>query len=304
MADRFALGAQSHVVEIASNDGYMLQYFIAMGVPVMGSEPAANVAATAIAKGVPTEIAFFGNSTAHAMVDKGWAADLLAAKNVLAHVPDINDFVAGVRTILKPEDVFTVEFPHLLNLIREVQFDTIYHEHFTYLSVLAVKTIAERQGLKVIDVTRQPTHGGSLRVFMARTESGHGIAAGVQAVLDDEIAAGLNRPEGYAGFETRVQAVRAGLLAFLADVRAKGESIAAYGAAAKGNTLLNYCGVTAADIPFVVDRNPAKQDRLLPGSHIPVRPVEKLVAARPDHVLILPWNIRDEVIRQVAGLGR
>jgi SAM-dependent methyltransferase len=303
MAARFALDAQSRVVEIASNDGYMLQYFVAMGVPVMGIEPAANVAATAIAKGVPTEVAFFGKATARRMVESGWAADLLAAKNVLAHVPDINDFVAGVREMLKPEGVFTVEFPHVLNLIQQVQFDTIYHEHYTYLSLLAVKTIAERQGLRIFDVEKQSTHGGSLRVFMARSDSAHVATPNVQAILDEEIAAGLDRPEGYEGFDARVRAVREGLLGFLADTKARGERVVAYGAAAKGNTLLNYCGVTAADIDFVVDRNPAKQNRLLPGSRIPVRTVDALVDARPDHVLILPWNIKDEVMRQLPEVN-
>lgn len=306
MANRFALNASSRVVEIASNDGYMLQYFVAMGVPVMGIEPAANVASTAIAKAVPTEIAFFGEATARRMVSQGWAADLLAAKNVLAHVPDINDFVAGVREILKPEGVFTVEFPHLLNLIEQVQFDTIYHEHYTYLSLLAVKAIAERQGLRIFDVTKQPTHGGSLRVFMVRADSEHVATPNVQAVLDEEIAAGLDRPAGYEGFDARVRAVRTGLLDFLAGAKGRGERVVAYGAAAKGNTLLNYCGVTDADIDFVVDRNPAKQNTLLPGSRIPVRPVDALVEAQPDHVLILPWNIKDEVMRQlpeVTGWG-
>ena len=306
MAERFGLDADSRVVEIASNDGYMLQYFVAMGVPVMGIEPAANVAATAVAKGVPTEVAFFGEATARRMVSEGWAADLLAAKNVLAHVPDINDFVAGVREILQPEGVFTVEFPHLLNLIQQVQFDTIYHEHFTYLSLLAVRTIAERQHLRIFDVTKQPTHGGSLRVFMARQDSAHELTANVQAVLDEEISAGLDRPDGYGGFDERVRAVRSGLLDFLATAKADDKRVVAYGAAAKGNTLLNYCGVTAADIDFAVDRNPAKQDTLLPGSHIPVRTVDALLAAQPDHVLILPWNIKNEVMRQlpeVAGWG-
>ena len=303
MAARFALGPQSRVVEIASNDGYMLQYFVGMGVPVLGVEPAANVAKTAIARGVPTEVAFFGAATAERLAAEGWSADLLAAKNVLAHVPDINDFVAGVQTLLKPEGVFTVEFPHLLNLIAGVQFDTIYHEHFTYLSLLAVRTIAERHGLRVFDVEKQPTHGGSLRVFMARAESGHRATRAVQAVLDEEVAAGLDRAEGYAGFDERVRRVRDGLLAFLSEARREGKTVLAYGAAAKGNTLLNYCGVTAADIGFVVDLNPAKQGRLLPGSRIPVRPVEELIAARPDHVLILPWNIRDEVVRQLPEIA-
>jgi SAM-dependent methyltransferase len=306
MTERFGLGAGSRVVEIASNDGYLLQYFIAKDIPVLGVEPAANVAETAIARGVPTRVAFFGAETARTLVSEGWSADLLAAKNVLAHVPDINDFVEGIRILLKPDGVFTVEFPHLLNLIREVQFDTIYHEHFTYLSLLAVRTIFERHGLVVFDVEKQPTHGGSLRVFAARAESGRTAEPNVQAVLDEEIAAGLDRPEGYAGFEERVRAVRAGLLDFLAGARAAGRTVAAYGAAAKGNTLLNYCGIKAGQIAFAVDRNPAKQGTLLPGSHIPVREVAALLEEKPDHVLILPWNLTREIIGQlpeVAGWG-
>lgn len=299
MAARFGLGPESLVVEVASNDGYMLQYFVAAGVPVLGVEPAANVAETAVARGVPTDVAFFGRDTARRLVDQGRSADLLAAKNVLAHVPDINDFVAGVELMLKPEGVFTVEFPHLLNLIREVQFDTIYHEHYTYLSLLAVRTIAERHGLTIFDVEKHSTHGGSLRVFMARGGSGHAVEPSVQALLDEEIAGGLDRAVGYEGFDARVRAVRQGLLAFLAEARGRGERVVGYGAAAKGNTLLNYAGVGSGDIAFVVDRNPAKQDTLLPGSHIPVRTVEALVAARPDHVLILPWNLRDEIIGQL-----
>ena len=196
--------------------------------------------------------------------------------------------------------MFTVEFPHLLNLLREVQFDTIYHEHYTYLSLLAVKTIAERHGLRIFDVEKQPTHGGSLRVFACRQEAAHAGTERVAALLDEEVAAGLDRPEGYAGFEARVRAVRDGLNGFLAGARSRGEQVVGYGAAAKGNTLLNYCGTGPGDIAFVVDRNPAKQDTLLPGSRIPVRPVGELIAARPPHVLILPWNIRDEVISQLG----
>ena len=306
MTERFGLGTDSRVVEIASNDGYMLQYFVEKGIKVLGIEPAANVAAAAEAKGVPTEIAFFGADTAARLADAGWSADLLAAKNVMAHVPDINDFVAGIPLILEPRGVFTVEFPHLLNLIREVQFDTIYHEHFTYLSVLAVKAVFERHGLTLFDVEKQPTHGGSLRVFAARAEAGYPVSANVERLLAEERAAGLDRPEGYAGFAERVAAVRTELLDFLREARDKGLSVAAYGAAAKGNTLLNYCGVTREDIGFVVDRNPAKQDTLLPGSHIPVRDPSALDAERPDYVLILPWNLRAEIIAQnpqVAGWG-
>ena len=236
----------------------------------------------------------------------GWSADLVAAKNVLAHVPDIDDFVRGIAILLKPEGVLTVEFPHLLNLIREVQFDTIYHEHFTYLSLLAVKRIFEERGLTIFDVEKQPTHGGSLRIFAARAEAKAPVSANVDAVLDEEIGFGLDCPEGYGGFEPRVRAVRDGLLRFVAESRARGETIAAYGAAAKGNTLLNYSGVTADDISFVVDRNPAKQHKLLPGSRIPVLPVDALMDARPDHVLILPWNLTAEIVAslpQVEGWG-
>jgi len=299
MTARFGLGPESRVVEIASNDGYMLQYFVEKGIPVLGIEPAANVAAAAAAKGVPTEIAFFGADTAARLAATGWSADLLAAKNVMAHVPDINDFVAGIPVILKPRGVFTVEFPHLLNLIREVQFDTIYHEHFTYLSLLAVKAIFERHGLAIFDVEKQATHGGSLRVFAARADAGYPESVNVERLLAEERAAGLARPEGYAGFAERVAAVRTELRAFLRGAREAGRSVAGYGAAAKGNTLLNYCGATRQDIRFVVDRNPAKQDTLLPGSHIPVRDPSAIDAERPDYVLILPWNLREEIIAQI-----
>jgi SAM-dependent methyltransferase len=298
MTGRFGLDTGSQVVEIASNDGYMLQYFVEKGIPVLGIEPARNVGEAARARGVPTEVAFFGSEIAARLASEGISADLLAAKNVLAHVPDINDFVAGIPLVLKARGVFTVEFPHLLNLIRGVQFDTIYHEHFTYLSLLAVQTIFERHGLVVFDVEKQTTHGGSLRVFAAHVGSGHPVSRNVERVLDEERNAKLDRPEGYSGFAERVRAVRQGLLGFLARVRAEGCSVAAYGAAAKGNTLLNYCGITSDDVDFVVDRNPAKQNTLLPGSRIPVRSPSALKEARPDYVLILPWNLRDEIIEQ------
>jgi SAM-dependent methyltransferase len=303
MTARFRLGRGSQVVEIGSNDGGLLQYFVAHGIPSLGIEPAANVAEAAIARGVPTEVAFFGEETARRLVSNGRSADLVAATNVLAHVPDIGDFARGVAALLKPEGAFVVEFPHLLSLIREVQFDTIYHEHFTYLSLLALRGIFERSGLIIFDVERQPTHGGSLRVFAAPAGAGRDEAGAVQAVLAEEIAAGLDRPEGYEGFQERVETVRDGLLAFLRHARAGGKRVAAYGAAAKGNTLLNHAGVTAADIPFVVDRNPTKQGRLLPGSRIPIRPVEALIEARPDYVLILPWNIAGEVMAQLPEVA-
>lgn len=302
MIGRFDLGTESQVVEIASNDGYLLQYFAEQGIPVLGIEPAGNVAAAARAKGIPTEEKFFGRDTATELAERGLSADLMAAKNVMAHVPDIHDFVAGIPILLKRDGVFTVEFPHLLNLIREVQFDTIYHEHFTYLSLLAVKRIFEQHGLAVFDATEQPTHGGSLRVFACRSGAAHAVTDNVEYVLQKERDFGLDRGEGYRGFEDRVKAVRAGLLHFLEDARANGKTVVAYGAAAKGNTLLNYCGVDSEQIAFAVDRNPAKQGTLLPGSHIPVKAPEALTDFTPDYVLILPWNLRDEIIGQLASV--
>ena len=302
MIGRFDLGPESQVVEIASNDGYLLQYFAEQGISVLGIEPAGNVAAAARAKGIPTEEKFFGRDTATELAQRGLFADLMAAKNVMAHVPDIHGFVAGIPILLKPDGVFTVEFPHLLNLIREVQFDTIYHEHFTYLSLLAVKRIFEQHGLIVFDATEQPTHGGSLRVFACRSGAAHAVTDNVEFVLQKERDFGLDRGEGYRGFEDRVKAVRAGLLQFLEHARGNGKTVVAYGAAAKGNTLLNYCGVGTNHIAFAVDRNPAKQGTLLPGSHIPVKAPEALADFRPDYVLILPWNLRDEIIGQLASV--
>jgi SAM-dependent methyltransferase len=299
---RFGLGPQSQVVEIASNDGYLLQYMVAAGVPSRGVEPAANVAEAARARGVPTEVAFFGLETARRLVAEGRAADLVVAKNVLAHVPRIDDFTAGIAALLKPEGVHTVEFPHLLNLIEQTQFDTIYHEHFSYLSLLAVEAVFARQGLRVFDVEALPTHGGSLRVYACRRGAAHARTAAVDRMLEQERAAGLDRPQGYAGFEAKVQAVRAGFLTFLAAEKAAGRRVAAYGAAAKGNTFLNYCGVGPDDIAFVVDRNPAKQNTLLPGSRIPVLAPEAIAAEKPMSVVILPWNLKAEIVAQMAGI--
>ncbi len=298
--NRFGLGTASKVVEIASNDGYLLQYVLAAGIPCLGVEPAANVAETARARGVPTEVAFFGRDTAARLVAEGHAADLVICKNVLAHVPDINDFVAGIAVLLKPEGVHTVEFPHLLNLLAGTQFDTIYHEHFTYLSLLAVRTVLARHGLRVFDVEDVPTHGGSLRLFICRTEATQLCTPAVERVLDRERAAGLDRPDGYVAFEAKLRRVRDDFVAFLDQQRAAGRLVAGYGAAAKGNTLLNYCGIGPEQLAFVADRNPAKQGRLLPGSHIPVVAPSELQAARPDFIVILPWNIRAEVIGQLA----
>lgn len=302
MTARFSLNAASKVVEVASNDGYMLQYFVANGIPVLGIEPSANTAAVAEARGVRTEVRFFGVETARDLAARGERADVLAAKNVLAHVPDINDFVGGVAIALKPEGVFTVEFPHLLTTSEGLQFDTIYHEHFTYLSLLAVDTIFANCGLRIFDVERLSTHGGSLRVFACLAEAGHPTSDNVAAVRQAEFDANLDGPEGYAGFATRVEGVRDALLAFLNKARADGKRVIGYGAAAKGNTLLNYCGIGPDLLPFIVDRSPQKQGRLCPGSRIPVQAPDTLIAARPDYVLILPWNIQAEVELQLAEI--
>lgn len=301
--ERFGLDAASQVIEVASNDGYLLRHFVAAGVPVLGVEPAANVAEAARRIGVPTETRFFSQSTARDLVSRGLAADLIVANNVLAHVPDINDFVAGLATALKPDGVVSIEFPHLLRLIEGVQFDTIYHEHFYYLSLLAVEYVFAAHGLAVFDVEALPTHGGSLRVFACLvTSPAQQTGAGVESVRAEERAAGLDRLEGYALFQNRIAPVRSGLLRFLDQAAEEKKSVAAYGAAAKGNTLLNFCGVGADRIAYVVDRNPAKQGYYLPGSHVPIRPPEHVMETRPDYLLILPWNIREEVMEGMAGI--
>ncbi|WP_425082445.1 methyltransferase domain-containing protein [Ruegeria arenilitoris] len=302
MVDRLDLGPDDLVIEIASNDGYLLQYFVEKGIPVLGIEPSGSVAAAAEKKGVRTLVDYFGETLAQkvAMAEKPPA--LIASANVLAHVPDINDFVAGIATLLSGDAVYTVEFPHLLNLINEVQFDTIYHEHYSYLSLFAVEKIFAKAGLRVFDVEELPTHGGSLRVFACLEGASHPEGAGLAKVRADETAAQFDRPEGYMNFTTQVEALRDGLLAFLREATSRGDTIAAYGAAAKGNTLLNYAGIGPELISYCVDRNPAKQNTLLPGSHIPVHGVEALRDTPPDYVLILPWNIRDEVIDQLADL--
>ena len=301
---RFRLGPQSLVVEIASNDGYLLQYFAEAGVRVLGVEPAANVAAAAEAKGVKTRVAFFSEELAKKLRAEGEAPDLICSANVLAHVPDIADFARGVAALLTGEAVYTVEFPHLFNMIELVQFDTIYHEHYSYLSLTAVENLFARTGLRVFDVEEIPTHGGSLRVYACLKDATRPETPAVAALRTKERAAKLDRLDGYEGYDARVKKVREGLLDYLAQAKKEGRKVAAYGAAAKGNTLLNYCGVGAADIAYVVDRNPAKQGTLLPGSRIPVRPVEALHEDQPDDILILPWNIKDEVVSQLADLKK
>jgi hypothetical protein len=303
MAERLDLGPESLVVEVASNDGYLLQHFVAMDVPVLGVEPTANTAEAARAKGVPTEVAFFNEETALALAARGVHADLMAANNVLAHVPDISGFVASFRHVLKPEGVLTFEFPHLLNLIEQVQFDTIYHEHFSYLSLLAVEQVLRANGLRPFDVELLPTHGGSLRLFCCHLGSGRADSEALAALRAREAAAGLGAIATYDGFTPRVEAVRESFRGFLARAKADGKRIAAYGAAAKGNTFLNYCGATAGDLVAAFDANPAKQGRFLPGSHVPILAPEQTRALKPDYVLILPWNLKAEIMGQLAYIA-
>jgi hypothetical protein len=300
MRERLGLGAGSQVTEIASNDGYLLQYFVEAGIPVLGIEPAANVARAAQARGVPSRVEFFGAALGAALRDEGLAADLLVGNNVFAHVPDINDFAAGFAPALKAEGVLTLEFPHLLNLVEQHQFDTIYHEHFSYLSLVAARRILERHGLRVFDVEELPTHGGSLRVFACRQDARRWAPMpSVEALAARERAAGLESLPTFLAFAEAVKETKRGILQFLIEARRAGRRICGYGAPAKGNTLLNYCGIGTDFIDFTVDRNPVKQGTLLPGSRIPVLAPEALLEARPDLVLILPWNLRDEVIAQL-----
>ncbi|WP_318909721.1 class I SAM-dependent methyltransferase [Shinella zoogloeoides] len=300
MRHRFDLDESSLVIEVASNDGYLLQHFAKAGIPVLGVEPAGNCAAEAELRGVPSMVAFFGSALGERLVSEGRQADLMAANNVLAHVPDISDFVKGFSIALKPEGVVTFEFPHLLNLINLVQFDTIYHEHYSYLSLIAVETILRSHRLRVFDVQQLPTHGGSLRVFACREEASHAEQPGLFAVRAAEKHARLDERAGYEGFTAKVEKVREDFLAFLGEAKRAGKTIAGYGAAAKGNTFLNYCGLGADDIAYVADRNVHKQGRFLPGVHAPIVDPEKIMETKPDYVVILPWNLAREVEQQLA----
>jgi SAM-dependent methyltransferase len=300
MSERFALGIQSHMVEVASNDGYLLQYAKARGIPCLGVEPTASTAKAARDKGIDVVEEFFGIELATRLVAAGKSADLTAANNVLAHVPDINDFVAGFAMLLKSAGVATFEFPHLLKLVQQNQFDTIYHEHFSYLSLTAVQRIFERNGLKVFDVEELPTHGGSLRVYAQRSDTGKRESSDrISALLSAEVDAGVTTTNFYADFQPKADRVKNDLLSFLISVKAAGKTVAAYGAAAKGNTLINYAGIRPDLIAFVVDRNPAKQGKYMPGSRIPIVDEAQLTAAKPDYVVILPWNLKDEVVAQL-----
>ncbi len=301
----FGLTAESKVVEVASNDGYLLQYFARAGIPILGIEPAANVAAVAEQRGIPTDVSFFSVATAIRLGDAGQYADLIVANNVLAHVPDINDFVAALRYLLKPQGIVTIEFPHLLNLIALSQFDTIYHEHFSYLSLGVVQRILARHGLMVFDVEELSTHGGSLRIFAQRAENTirpKGVR--VRELRLREQRAGLEDVAAYRNFQQRIVEIKLGLLEFLVGAKRAGKRVAGYGAPAKGNTLLNYCGIGPELLEYTVDLSPHKQTHYLPGVRIPVYSPERIFETRPDFVLILPWNLRDEIAEQMRDIRR
>jgi SAM-dependent methyltransferase len=297
--ERLSLGPTSQVFEIASNDGYLLQHFLPLGVPVMGIEPAANVAEAARRKNVPTMVEFFGIELARRLVGEGRRADLIVGNNVLAQVPDLNGFVAGMAHLVKPDGVITLEVPHLQRLIEENQFDTIYHEHFSYFSLIAFDQLAARHGLKVFDVEELPTHGGSIRVYLAHHESRHAPAGSVARLRAVEHSLGFHEIGAYTTFAPKVHSTKRRLLSFLIDCKDKGKRICGYGAPGKGNTLLNYCGIGTDFLDFTVDRNPHKHGRLTPGMHVPIRPVSELDTYRPDYLLVLPWNLRQEIAAQM-----
>ena len=301
MRSRLALGTQSLIVEVASNDGYLLQYFAVESIPVLGIEPAANVAAEARRRGIPTLVRFFGSQLADELASQGKRADLLIGNNVLAHVPDLNDFVQGLARLVADDGVITMEFPHLLRLMQQNQFDTIYHEHFSYFSLFTAEKVFAAHGLAIFDVEQIPTHGGSLRVFACRGGSARNRPSSqLDALRAEERAAGLDRPEGYAQFAGQVAATRRALLELLRGLKDAGKRIAAYGAPAKGNTLLNYCGIGPDILDYTVDRSPHKQGKLLPGTRIPIYPPAKVAETKPDYLLILPWNIKEEIMEQMA----
>ena len=301
MIGRWSLGPKNRVIELASNDGYLLQYFVQCGVPALGIEPAANVAKAAEAKNVPTRVVFFGRETARQLVSEGLMADLLIGNNVLAQVPDLDDFVGGMKIVLRQGGVITMEFPHLLRLMEGNQFDTIYHEHFSYFSFLTTAQIFATHGLELFDVEEIPTHGGSLRIYGKHTEDASKVPTErMGAVLAREKELGFDRVEQYGTFGRQVEDTKRRLLEFLIDAKANGKSIAGYGAPGKGNTLLNYCGIRTDFLDYTVDRNPYKHGRFTPGTHIPIFPPEKISETKPDYVLVLPWNVKDEIMAQMA----
>jgi SAM-dependent methyltransferase len=297
---RLGLGPGSRVIELGSNDGYLLQYFIAKGIPVLGIDPAKNVAERAIARGVPTLTKLFGRETARDLVATGTQADLICGANVLAQVPDVNDFVSGIKLLLKPGGTVTIEFPHLMRLMAENQFDTIYHEHFSYFSFLTAERIFAAHGLRLFGVDELPTHGGSLRIYASHDADARPVEERAVEMRNRELRAGFNRLETYASFTEQVHETKQRLLEFLIGARRRGKRIAGYGAPGKGNTLLNYCGIRTDFLEYTVDRNPYKHGKFLPGTHIPIFPPERISETRPDCVLILPWNLKDEIMEQLA----
>jgi SAM-dependent methyltransferase len=304
VGSRFSLGPESKVMEIASNDGYLLQHFVKAGIPVLGIEPAANVAQVAIDKGIPTTVRFFGQDTARAIAAEHGRPDLLLGNNVLAHVPDLNDFVAGMKLLLAPEGVITMEFPHLQRLMVDNQFDTIYHEHFSYFSFIAVERIFAHHGLTLFDVEELPTHGGSLRIYACHADSErHAVSPGVASLREREVADGFLDMARYQGFGAQVRDTKRKLLSFLIDAKNQGKKVVGYGAPGKGNTLLNYCGIRTDFLDFTTDANPYKQGKYTPGTRIPIVAPQKLREARPDYVLILPWNLKDEISREAAYIA-
>jgi len=301
--ERFGLNSQSRVVEIASNDGHLLQYFVHRRIPCLGVDPAANCAKVAWDEHrVRTDVAFFGTRTAARLLEQSGTADLIVANNVLAHVPDINDFVAGFKILLKPEGTASFEFPHILELIRNSQFDTIYHEHYSYPSLIALKPLFRRHGLDIVDVERLQTHGGSLRLYVRHAETAAAAGRTVSEIEAEEVAAGLTSAKAYAAFDARVHALKQALRILLIDLTHANKTVVGYGAPAKGNTLLNFCGIGTDILPFTADRSTHKQGLLLPGTHIPIRAPEEIFAFRPDFVLMLPWNLREEIMTQLAGI--
>jgi hypothetical protein len=302
-ADRFKLNADSLVVELASNDGYLLQHFVKQAIPVIGIEPAINVAKVAVEKGVPTMTRFFGRALAAEMIAEGKMADLIVGNNVLAQVPDLNDFVAGMKMILKPHGAITLEFPHIATLIAENQFDTIYHEHFSYFSLMTIEKMARLHELRVFDVEELPTHGGSLRIYLCHKDEDIRREARVDQLRMRELKAGLDLIETYTAFGEAVRATKRNLLSYLIQLKNEGKTICGYGAPGKGNTLLNYCAIGTDFLDFTVDRNPYKHGRFTPGMHIPIRPVAEIDAYKPDYVLILPWNLKQEIVNQMRHIG-
>ena len=303
MISGLRLTPDSLVTEVASNDGYLLQHFQAAGIPVLGVEPAANVAEAARARGITTEVKFLGAETGREIAQRHGRADLVAGNNVFAHVPDIRGFAAGLRALVKDEGTVTLEFPHLLRLIERRQYDTIYHEHYSYLSLLTSSRALETAGLRVVDVEELGTHGGSLRVYARPAENGGEPSARVKAVLAAEEAAGLHTVSGHEGFAPAVLEIKSDLLGFLLGAAREGQSVAGYGAPGKGNTLLNHCGIRSDLLSYTVDRSPVKQGKFLPGTHIPIYPPERLAETRPDYILVLPWNLREEISQQLSYVG-